>query len=194
MPVARDLTNQKFGHLTALRRAPSRSGKTYWVCQCDCGNEKEIQTCHLVSGKIVSCTQCNERFCLNCGIKLHKGQVKYCSNLCQKDFERQQYINNVNNGIEEGTKKSGKNFKTSDSIRTYLLKKYNYKCQKCGWGEINPITGKSPLEIHHKDGNRTNNKEDNLELLCPNCHALTSNYKFLNSSQYKDSNSDAPVV
>lgn len=31
----------------------------------------------------------------------------------------------------------------------------------------------APLEIEHIDGNALNNKEDNLILLCPNCHSLT---------------------
>lgn len=30
--------------------------------------------------------------------------------------------------------------------------------------------------MHHVDGNKLNNSEDNLLLLCPNCHALTENY------------------
>jgi len=34
-----------------------------------------------------------------------------------------------------------------------------------------------PLELHHKDGDRKNNQISNLELLCPNCHALTDNYR-----------------
>ena len=37
-----------------------------------------------------------------------------------------------------------------------------------------------PLELHHKDGNRYNNQLDNLMLLCPNCHALTENYRAKN--------------
>lgn len=28
-----------------------------------------------------------------------------------------------------------------------------------------------PLELHHIDGNHSNNKIDNLQILCPNCHA-----------------------
>lgn len=32
-----------------------------------------------------------------------------------------------------------------------------------------------PLELHHKDGNHYNNKLENLELLCPTCHALEPN-------------------
>ena len=55
MPKALDLTNKKFNQLTAISKASSRSGKTYWLCQCDCGQLKEVQTGHLVSGAIKSC-------------------------------------------------------------------------------------------------------------------------------------------
>ncbi|MBR5100568.1 MAG: HNH endonuclease [Bacteroidales bacterium] len=34
-----------------------------------------------------------------------------------------------------------------------------------------------PLEIHHINGINTDNRLENLQLLCPNCHALTDNYR-----------------
>ena len=40
MPKLVDLTGQRFGKLTVLKKAPSRNGKVYWLCQCDCGNIK----------------------------------------------------------------------------------------------------------------------------------------------------------
>lgn len=58
-----------------------------------------------------------------------------------------------------------------------MLKKANYQCEKCGWNTINPYTNKVPLEIHHKDGNYKNTTENNLEVLCPNCHSLTNNFR-----------------
>ena len=41
---------------------------------------------------------------------------------------------------------------------------------------MNEYTYLVPLQIHHIDGDCLNNIEDNLELLCPNCHSLTENY------------------
>lgn len=34
-----------------------------------------------------------------------------------------------------------------------------------------------PLELHHINGNHKDNRLSNLQLLCPNCHALTDNYR-----------------
>jgi len=45
-------------------------------------------------------------------------------------------------------------------------------CQSATW-----LGRPVPLELHHKDGDRTNNVLSNIELLCPNCHALTDNYR-----------------
>ena len=48
------------------------------------------------------------------------------------------------------------------------------------------MTNKCPLQIHHIDGNYKNNSEENLELLCPNCHSLTHNYGTLNKGNGRD--------
>ena len=54
------------------------------------------------------------------------------------------------------------------------------KCMECGWSERNPHTGNIPIELEHIDGDFKNNKEENLKLLCPNCHSLTKTYKGAN--------------
>lgn len=60
-------------------------------------------------------------------------------------------------------------------LKKHLIKETGNKCQNCGndsWmGK--PIS----LDVHHADGDRTNNSRENLKLLCPNCHAMTPNYK-----------------
>jgi hypothetical protein len=56
-----------------------------------------------------------------------------------------------------------------------------HKCECCGMEEW--MTKPIPLEVHHKDGNSLNNEIENLMLLCPNCHALTENYRGKNINQ-----------
>ena len=60
-------------------------------------------------------------------------------------------------------------------LRKYLIMHdiKESKCEICGLSEWlgKPI----PLELHHKDHNRYNNALDNLQILCPTCHAQTTN-------------------
>jgi predicted HNH restriction endonuclease len=43
-----------------------------------------------------------------------------------------------------------------------------------------------PLELHHVNGDNRDNRIENLQLLCPNCHALTDNYRGLNKSAHRE--------
>lgn len=65
--------------------------------------------------------------------------------------------------------------KSQSAIRRYLLITRGHRCEGCG---LDKWLGKPiPLEAHHKDGNKKNNTEKNLELICPNCHNFTDNYR-----------------
>ena len=50
-----DLTGKRFGKLVALKRAKNRGKETFWLCQCDCGNIKEISAPRLRNGRTKSC-------------------------------------------------------------------------------------------------------------------------------------------
>ena len=93
-----------------------------------------------------------------------------------------EYIESWQQGDENGL--TGE-YGISKRIRRYLFEKYDNKCQICGWGEVNSFTQTVPLEIHHIDGDYTNNKEENLQLLCPNCHSLTETHKSHNKNGRK---------
>lgn len=114
------------------------------------------------------------KYCLNCGKEISLHNQKYCSAECQQNYQYKEYIDRWKNRFESGIRGE---YLISRYIKRYLLEKYDNKCCKCGWNKINNFTGTIPLEVHHKDGDYTNNSEENLELLCPNCHSLTETYK-----------------
>jgi hypothetical protein len=45
------------------------------------------------------------------------------------------------------------------------------KCYKCGITHWNKE--EAPLELHHKNGNPRDHRDENLDVLCPNCHSQT---------------------
>lgn len=122
-------------------------------------------------------------YCKNCGKELNERHKIYCDNICQKAYEHNQYIIKWKNGEETGLIGD---YQLSKHIRRYLLEKTNYKCEQCGFDKINPYSLLPILEIHHRDGNYKNNTEENLQVLCPNCHALTDTYKALNETGRKE--------
>jgi len=71
--------------------------------------------------------------------------------------------------------------------RERLLQEANYSCTQCGFNKARE-NGQSILEIDHIDGDHTNNTKENLRVLCPNCHAMTSNFRnWGRTSKYKTS-------
>ena len=66
-------------------------------------------------------------------------------------------------------------------LRIRLIKE-GYKIHQCEKCKLSEWNGKSiSLELNHKDGNKHNHKLDNLEILCPNCHAQTPTYRGKNT-------------
>ena len=120
-----------------------------------------------------------KNLCKNCQNDINRAGKIYCNNQCQADYIFKTYIENWKQGLESGSRgKSAINL--SAHVIRYIHQKYNQCCSICGWNELNTYTNRSPLEIEHIDGNSTNNIEENLILLCPNCHSLTKTYKNLN--------------
>ena len=120
-------------------------------------------------------------YCLNCGALIdHKKNTKhkYCSNACQQAYEYKLWVEKYkhDNSIAVNTKWG----QIPSQLRRYIFEKYENKCCICGWSEINPYTDTIPLEVDHIDGNSENNSEENLRLICPNCHSLTPTYRGAN--------------
>lgn len=66
-----------------------------------------------------------------------------------------------------------KSSKSDTMIRALTILR-GWKCEKCGRTEWEGQ--QIPLCVHHIDGNHINNQIENLQVLCPNCHAQTDNY------------------
>lgn len=180
MPKALDLTNQVFGNLKAISKAPSKSGKTYWLCECLlCGNQKEIQTSHLTNGFITSCG------CKKINPFVDKHLEKKCI-LCEEKFistsVARKYCYNCS---PQGATSAEALRRKKKILKNKLVIYKGGKCQECGYNKCI-----AALQFHHRDPeekefeishvnlNDTNFslkkmylEADKCDLLCANCHA-----------------------
>jgi hypothetical protein len=74
----------------------------------------------------------------------------------------------------------------NSSYQSYKLKNRLFaagikfpKCEKCGWAKISS-DGRIPLELDHINGDRYDNRLENLQVLCPNCHSLQPTHRSKN--------------
>ena len=65
----------------------------------------------------------------------------------------------------------------SDKLKIRLINEGYLEPQCAICGITRWLDGEVPLQLDHKDGNKDNNNLKNLRLLCPNCHALTPQYR-----------------
>ena len=122
------------------------------------------------------------RICEVCGKPIPDGFVNKhtCSTKCGGVYRHNQ---KVNDWLEHPDK-----YDRSDRypfIKEYLMSIHDNKCEICGWSVTNQYTGVIPLQIHHINGDSTDNRIENLQLLCPNCHTLTENYGSRNKGKSK---------
>jgi hypothetical protein len=133
------------------------------VCKiCDKQIYKRPSQIELNNGNVFCSNTCYGKFCRNekpcviCGkmilSSLHK---KTCSRSCS---------NKNRAGIKYGIRRPNDKVKNQEIIKNRLIEMRGMKCESCGYNKY------EILHIHHKDRDRSNNKFENLELVCPNCH------------------------
>ena len=157
----------------------------------------------------------NPNICAGCnGILLFESRNnKFCSSSCSAIFnnkQRSKTYDKINININRYSKLSilkRQYLKTSSEItakiptfdelsweakRKIVILEQQNKCSRCG---IDDWLGKQlSLEVDHIDGDRSNNKRDNLEALCPNCHSLTPTFRGKNRNKNIKPISDAELL
>jgi Zn finger protein HypA/HybF involved in hydrogenase expression len=138
----------------------------------------------------------NKFVCLNCEQEvIRSNATKYCSSKCQQKYIRKEFIKKWKLGTIPPEKcYNGPNNAISNHIRSYLFEKNSHRCENCGWNELNESTMKIPLQVDHIDGDSKNCKEQNLRLLCPNCHSLTPTFGSLNKGNGRKNRRNADVA
>jgi hypothetical protein len=148
----------------------SQCGKVFWLPKNQLDKRK---TCSKeCRGK--SMRQRVTVFCVWCGesidralskVKKPKSGLQFCSQTCKNEAQR----------LEGLTIFHPEHYGRAKYNKEKLIRIRGLRCERCSnteWlGE--PI----PLEAHHIDGNRDNNLEANIQLLCRNCHGLTDTFR-----------------
>ena len=171
-----------------VRRALSKGRKTEFICD-GCGDIGVKHPKHLKkNGKNFCSRACYITFrpvpslakslpiCLECNNPVKDIKRSYCSIKCKTLHTRRDKIAKWLRYEMRHTY----NERIPEYIRDYMLEDVNSKCEGCGWSKVNPVTGRVPLQVNHKDGNPCNHDRENLELLCGACHSITTTYCSLN--------------
>ena len=72
--------------------------------------------------------------------------------------------------LKKSTNRARKGF--SQGTRERILRKQDYRCVYCR--KVLKV-----IDYHHKNGNRSDNRENNCQALCPNCHAIKTRNKLI---------------
>lgn len=144
--------------------------------------------------KIISESFSFSEVCRRCGWVINTGSFKVIRkyikdyNISISHFRGRR--TNIGNALGQGkpleeilTKNS---FYKNSHLKKRLIKAgiKEYRCEICG---ISEWMGKPlMIEMHHINGDNTDNRIENLQFLCPNCHSQTDNYKNKNSFRCKE--------
>lgn len=130
--------------------------------------------------------------CKNC---LQKFQGRYASdtdvnNFKLKKFHQQnkQFFNFDTSKLEKG-ENATPNYYISNwqNISTQIKTKHNYTCESCFW-KAKDNYQKRFIHTHHQNGDKRNNQNENLKVLCIKCHSEVDSYhsRIKSSPNYKE--------
>ena len=158
------------------RKHISKSIKGWWKTKSSGKGGEVTKSCPNCGSKFKSFISDNRKYCSRkCYrdfVRGHKqGTIKKCK-VCGKEFyvrpnkkaQRRQFCSRE--CMSQYLKKHWHEIRGSyPKTRKYVIRQHG-KCDVCGFSDMRI------LNIHHKDGDRTNWKPDNILVLCPNHHML----------------------
>jgi len=108
------------------------------------------------------------RLCYNCIQELRWRRLYFTPFVLEKYFEKfDTYVPKTIRRIETVKKIQTYSPNHEDIAREYK-KAANYTCQSCG---VHCAFDPSLLNLHHKDGDPSNNDHNNLRIFCVDCHS-----------------------
>jgi len=146
---------------------------------CDCVFDAPTREVKRGNGKFCSLSCSSSHFnltrrlsripnceCAWCGSKFYRSASKLNNSKSGLQF--------CNRGCKQRAQKIGgltaiqPNHYTEErrDYRLTAFETYPHCCNRCGYIKVKEV-----LQVHHKDCDHSNNTVDNLEILCPNCHA-----------------------
>ena len=182
--MLKNLTGQQIENWYVIAQAKNRKDKVYWLCECQCGNQKEVQATSLLNGKSKSCGKCNI-------VKIQSKSISKKCEICNNVFQTIPYGHNRRFCFECSPEKTyGAPAITSirKAIKKQLVKYKGGACEVCGYSKCYRA-----LEFHHRNKNEKDfsiskklnlgifsmdlyyKEIDKCMLVCANCHAEIHN-------------------
>ena len=121
------------------------------------------------------------KYCMTCDVCDSKISPENKSGLCSVCLKKKKDEEKIQHWKETGDTGCGVATTLRNCIRDYIFEKQNQKCSICGLN--NQWNGE---ELHfildHVDGDASNDFENNLRLICPNCDSQLDTYKSRNKN------------
>ena len=118
----------------------------------------------------VRCCRCGQEFDRKLSKVTHsRSRIFFCSRECK---DQAQQLSDGITAIHPPHYGSGRAYRKS-FLRRMATKSMPIRCLRCGFNEFIEA-----IEIHHIDGDRTNNDPGNLCALCANCHRAVERGRF----------------
>lgn len=139
-----------------------RSSQKNKYCSNDC------RATNFILKDEVVCPQCNQKF------KRTNSRQVHCSRTCSNQGRK---------GVKYG--KGRPSCKVS-RVRTLKQALIDLSGEKCSWCAQGPVWNGLPLtlQVDHINGDNTDDRLENLRILCPNCHTQTDTWGGRNSGRY----------